>query len=476
MNRAEKIEYLELLEERQRRKSSSKLKALYPTEGPLRRELYTKHLEFFAAGLTKLERAAIAANRTGKTTLSAYETTLHLTGLYPDWWTGRKFSRPVEWWMASDTAETTRDISQKEMLGPIEAIGTGMIPGDLIIGQPSRRRGVADAIDTVKVRHVSGGVSALSFKSYDQGREKFQGTKKDGVSLDEEPDPRIYSECLTRLMATVPGEEDGLMLCTFTPLKGMSSTVLMFLNEPNENRFVLTMGFDHVPHLSEESKKKLLLSYPPHERDARSKGIPQLGSGAIYPVAESEIIVDDFPIPDHWPKFYGMDVGWNKTSAGFWALNRDNDTIYRFGEHYLGQAEPAIHAQGIKARGDWIPGVIDPASRGRAQKDGAQLFELYKQLGLDLEIANNAVEAGIYEVWSRMSSGRLKVFKSCVNWINEFRLYRRDDKGRIVKENDHAMDETRYAVMSGIARAKTKPQPKKQTYTQSNFTGTSWMA
>lgn len=149
--------------------------------------------------------------------MSCYETTLHLTGLYPEWWEGKRFDRPVDWWAASDTSETTRDILQFELLGPLSELGTGLIPAHLIVGEPSKRRGVADAVDTVQVRHVTGGTSFIAFKSYDQGREKFQGTAKDGVSLDEEPPEDIYFECLTRLMTT-----NGLMICTFTPLQGMS--------------------------------------------------------------------------------------------------------------------------------------------------------------------------------------------------------------------------------------------------------------
>lgn len=478
MSRNDKLELLELLEERERRSRGLKIWTYFSDIGPLRREVYPKHLSFFEAGLTYLERAAIAANRVGKTTLSAFETTLHLTGLYPKWWPGRRFDHPVEWWAASDTGETTRDILQLEFLGKIDHIGTGMIPKDCIIGEPSRRRGASDAIDTVRVKHVSGGESSLSFKSYDQGREKFQGTKKHGISLDEEPDMRIYTECLTRLMATELGHQDGTMICTFTPLKGMSAVVLSFLNEPNPNRFVLTLGFDDAPHLSQESKAKLIASFPPHERDARSKGIPQLGSGAIYPVPESEIIVDDFQIPDHWPRGYGLDVGWNRTSAGFHAWNRETDIIYRYSEHYRGQAEPSIHADAIKARGIWIPGVIDPAARGRSQGDGTQLIQMYKDLGLDLDTANNAVEAGIYEMWQRLSTGRYKVFRSCQNWLSEYRLYRRDEKGRVVKGSDHAMDESRYFIMSGLARTKTKPAQKKERTIQiysSGQHGTGWM-
>lgn len=224
MTKEEKLELLALLEEKERRKRTRKIFSYYPDEGPLRRELYYKHLQFFKAGSIHQERAAIAGNRCGKTTMGCYEATLHLTGLYPEWWEGRRFEHPVDWWAASDTSETTRDILQYEFLGHITEIGTGMIPKDLIVGEPSRRRGVADAVDTVRVRHVTGGDSVLSFKSYDQGREKFQGTAKHGINLDEEPDAKIYYECLTRLMTT-----SGLMICTFTPLMGMSEVVFRFL-------------------------------------------------------------------------------------------------------------------------------------------------------------------------------------------------------------------------------------------------------
>lgn len=454
------IELEKNLKELVRRKQFQKLEFYYPDEGSLRRELYSKHLEFFEAGKTFLERGAIAANRTGKTTLAAYETTLHLTGLYPHWWNGKRFNHAVDWWAASNTNETTRDILQLAFLGPLNTAGSGMIPEDLIVGEPARRRGVADSVDTIRVRHVTGGISTLAFKAFDQGREKFQGTKKHGITLDEEPDARVYFECLTRVMSTNPEQEDGTLICIFTPLKGMSAVVLMYLNETNPNRFVLSMGFDHVPHLSEESKRKLIASFPPHERDARAKGIPQLGSGAIYPVPESDIMVEDFPIPEHWPRAYSMDVGWNRTAAGWYARNPDTNVIYRYGEHYRGQAEPSIHAQSINSKGEWIPGVIDPASRGRSQKDGSQILQSYIDLGLDLIPAFNGVESGIYEVWQLLSSGQLKVFKSCQNWFTEFRLYRRDDNGKIVKENDHCMDETRYFVMSGRDIMKTKPVKK----------------
>lgn len=243
------------------------------------------------------------------------------------------------------------------------------------------------------------------------------------------------------------------------------------------SRFCLTMGWNDVPHLSEEQKKDMLAALPPHQRDARSKGTPQLGSGSIYPLPESEIVVSDIEIPDHWPRVFACDVGWNRTAVLWGALDRESDVLYLYSEYYRGQAEPAIHAQAIKARGDWIPGVIDPAARGRGQADGRQLLQMYIDLGLDIETAINTVESGIYEVWQRLSSGRLKVFKSLTNWTTEFRLYRRDENGRVVKENDHLLDALRYMISSGLERAKTKPKdkPKELNRESSGGQSTGWM-
>ena len=234
---SEKRELLSLLEERERRKARRKFFSMYPETGPLRRELYAKHLTFFEGGAEHLERCMMAANRVGKTWgVGAYETTAHLTGKYPDWWTGRRFDRPIDAWVAGDTSETTRDVIQVALTGVGGEggegdLGTGMVPGDLIVGKPSTKRGISGAFDTLRVKHVTGGVSKVGFKSYDQGRAKFQGTKKDLVWLDEEPPIDVYEESLLRLTGTTPEEGNGLMLCTFTPLNGLSKVALKFLPE-----------------------------------------------------------------------------------------------------------------------------------------------------------------------------------------------------------------------------------------------------
>jgi hypothetical protein len=223
--------------------------------------------------------------------------------------------------------------------------------------------------------------------------------------------------------------------------------------EINPSRYLVTAGWNDVPHLDAKTKAELLAGTPPHLREARSEGKPSLGSGAIYPIAWSENEVRPFAIPAYWPRAYALDVGWKRTAALWGAWDRTDDTIYCYAEHYRGQAEPSIHAEAIKARGVWIKGVIDPAARGRGQADGAQLLAMYRQLGLKVQEADNSVEAGLFEVWQRLSTGRLKFFSTLSNLRQEYNMYRRDERGRIVKEHDHLMDALRYLVMSGKAVA-----------------------
>lgn len=216
-------------------------------------------------------------------------------------------------------------------------------------------------------------------------------------------------------------------------------------------------GWDDVPHLDEKTKTQLLSGIMPHLRDARSKGIPSMGAGAIYPIPLEEVLVKPFDIPAFWPRFFALDVGWKKTAALWFALDRENDTLYAYAEHYAGQQVPAIHAAAMKARGAWMRGVIDPASRGRSQIDGEKLFEQYTALGLKLTKADNSVESGLYEVWSRLQTNRLKFFTTLSNLQAEYRLYRRDENGKIVKEFDHLMDALRYGAVSGIPVASVRP-------------------
>ncbi|MEE9581026.1 MAG: hypothetical protein V3V74_06915 [Nitrosomonadaceae bacterium] len=238
--------------------------------------------------------------------------------------------------------------------------------------------------------------------------------------------------------------------------------------EISATKYLVSATWDDVPHLDDEQKARMLRETRPHLRDARSRGIPSLGVGAIYPIEISEIVCDPFKIPDYWPRAYAMDVGWKRTAALWGAQDPDTGVVYMYAEYYRGQAEPSVHAAAIRERGEWIPGVIDPAARGRAQKDGAILMDDYRDLGLETTPAINAVAAGIDRVYEWLSTGQLKIFSTLQNTLTEYRMYERDENQKIVKVNDHLMDCLRYWAMSGIAVARCVPYEDREEVTYRN--------
>lgn len=220
------VRYLAEAEAELRRREGYKIRRYFQDEGPTRRDLYPKVMQFFAAGAQYRERAIIAGNRTGKTEAGAYETTLHLTGEYPHWWEGKRFSEPVRGWAAGTTFDKTKEIVQAKLLGPETARGTGMIPARSIVSITMKGGG---SVEAATVRHEpSGGLSLIRFRSYDQGRTAFEGTEQHLIWLDEEPPLDVYTECLLRTMATgdFPG---GILYMTFTPLRSLTDVVQRFM-------------------------------------------------------------------------------------------------------------------------------------------------------------------------------------------------------------------------------------------------------
>ena len=226
--------------------STGKIYSYYPDEGSLRRILYPRHMEFFAAGgkhellptcpddcdgQPHRDRLALCANRVGKTEgMGGYEAAIHLTGRYPKWWVGLRFDRPIDCWAAGKNNKSTRDIIQAKLFGKVawrgrekNFTGTGLIPRE-DIGDATWKRGVPNLADTIRIKHQSGGWSSIGLKSYEQGRGSFEGTEQDIIWLDEEPPIEIYEECGIRLMT-----RRGHLLLTFTPMEGMSKVVLEFI-------------------------------------------------------------------------------------------------------------------------------------------------------------------------------------------------------------------------------------------------------
>lgn len=226
-------------------------------------------------------------------------------------------------------------------------------------------------------------------------------------------------------------------------------------------KFFVTAGWNHAPHLSEAAKEKMMESIPPHLREARMEGKPSLGSGNVYPVPEKEFVIyDRVSLNPNWRRCYGMDVGYC-TAVVWMAHDTDADVVYIYDCYKSDPAnpkEPELHAAHIKYRdldNLVIPGAIDPASN-IGKRDGKEIIRIYRRNGLKLTEANNDVESGTAEVWSRLNSGRLKViWNSNTNmWLKEYIKYRRDEHGKIIKQDDHLMDGTKYGIVSGLRMAK----------------------
>lgn len=218
--------------------------------------------------------------------------------------------------------------------------------------------------------------------------------------------------------------------------------------------FCIQAGWDDVPHLTAEAKASLLESFPEHERDARSRGVPMLGSGAVFPIEEARIRCEPRQLPAYWPQIVGLDFGWDHpTAAVLLAWDREADVLYVTKEYRRAKEVPLIHAGAVRAWGGWQPVAWPHDGLQHDKGSGEQLKEQYRAAKLDMladqashEAGGNGVEAGIFEMYERMRTDRFKVFSDCGMWFDEFRTYHRAD-GRIVKERDDLMAATRYAVM-----------------------------
>ncbi len=422
-------------------------------------EPYDKQRLFMAEGATKRERALFAGNQLGKTYCGAAEATYHLTGEYPEWWEGRRFDKPVHCWLVGETSAIVRDVQQKLLCGEPgveDSLGTGFIPKDRFADKPSLARGVTDAFDTVQVTHrtngVVDGISTAKFKSYEQGRQKFQSATLDFIWCDEEAPADIYSEILTRVTAT-----GGMVYCTFTPLKGMSDVVQRYLGEPSPDRWSITMVIDDAKHISQEEKVKIIAGYPAHEREARARGVPMMGSGRIFQFSEDSISEPQLQhIPLHWRKLWGIDFGVAHPFAAVLILHDpDNDVIHIHHALRVSDQGPLQHAAAMKPIGAAVP-VAWPQDGTQRREDGGNLISMaaqYRKHGLLMigthatwPDGGNSTETGLTEMNERFATGRLKVANHLSQWFEEFGLYHRKD-GVIVKLRDDLMSATRIALM-----------------------------
>ncbi len=454
-------------------KQYNRLHDMYPLTGKYSRDGYKKQWEFFAQGKFFMERALMGGNQVGKTTTGGSEVAYHLTGLYPEGWPGKRWDRPTRWSVYAVTSQQLRDASGNVLLGDTPDGGTGLIPKDCIV-KVTHMQGSGSFLDRVTVKHVSGGTSICYFATHPQGREAIQGKTLDGVWFDEEPPTDIYTEGIIRTVASgqkEDGSDAGMIILTFTPLKGLSEVALKFLPHGRfpsvfKDSYVTQLTWDDVPHLTQFAKTQMLKKMSPLEIEARTKGIPVAGSGAVYPISENAIEVTPFIVPEEWPKTYAFDISMKRSAVVFLTQDPRTQTYYIYDTIVADHSDFMSISNQIKQKGgDWMWGTCE--SKNSNWESRQKYWQIYKEeYKLNLRPANQSpgsVALGIAKVYNWLSSGKLKVFSHLKTWFAEKNLYHyEEDPGSDGRPVPHAyfndlMDCTRYLCDTGTLLLRVNP-------------------
>ena len=433
--------------------------------------------EFLKASSNCQQILAMTGNRCGKTYTGAYAMSVHLTGLYPDWWEGRRFENPILAWAAGISTDTTRDILQSALLGDWEdpsMLGTGSIPKEMIVDVINKPQ-IPGALQAVLVRHVSGGVSICHFKSYEMSQDKFMGKAVDLIWLDEECPNNIFTQCITRTATT-----GGLVLLTFTPEHGLTEIVKNFMYHLKPGQHMVTASWEDAPHLDDKVKEQLMSVYTESERAMRVSGQPTLGSGVVFPVREDKIMCEPFEIPDHWLRIIGIDLGMDHPNGvACIAWDNENNKFYLYDEYSQRGETLSMLAAAIRGKGGATIPVVVPhdAFKRDGAGSGRQFIKILQEdfglnivmepfsnpLTLDGKPSGNSVEFGVSFMLTAMEEDRFKVFNTCTKFLQETKLYHRLD-GKIIDKGDDMISATRYAVLMAGRHAKPGGAQKEGGY------------
>ena len=400
----------------------------------------------------KRNRWVFGGNRSGKTECGAVEVVYLACGIHP-----YKKNKLTEGWVVSLSRQVQRDVAQKKILHYlpehyIEKVV--MLSG----AQGSLESGV---IDFIVVRSEVGGLSKIGFRTYDQGREKFQGASLDYVWFDEEPPYDIYQECRMRVL-----DKCGEIFGTMTPLKGLTWVYnQIYLNENNDNEvWYEQMEWADNPYLSKDEIENMTKNMSQDEIESRRYGKFRASSGLVYPEFDENVnVIEPFDIPKEWQDTISIDPGLhNPLSAHFYCVDFDGN-VYVVAEHYEAEKDVTYHANKIKEIADilgWkrdrsgkLIALIDPAASQKTLSSEKTVVELFNDNGILVNTkVNKDMFSGIAVVKSYLKNAegrsRLFIFKNCVNLIREIKSYWWGDGDNPIKKDDHALDELRYYLMT----------------------------
>lgn len=435
---------------------------------------FEHQLRFFNTGASD-RRGILAANRIGKTVSTCYETAMHLTGRYPDWWQGRRFAHPVNVMMAGEGWQQVALVLQNEMLGTPDVklgqqIGTGAIPRECVVLETMRNDG-ANCIG-VEIRHSSGQNSYLMFANYTQEVRQMQGFKLNIAVFDEQPPDDFFSEIVTRTATT-----QGQVLCSFTPLKGLNGLVSKFWNREDGYEHI-RVSWDDVPEydpwgepfLLNSTRQQLERDYLPHERDARKHGIPVMGKGAVFQLKNWPTYRTgeyDFKRMMGVYRVIALDLGlvndrtvislmyWNPDTVEAWLHSQ----IVVRGTEEANPISYVNHLMRPEVFGTPIVLPPDAGTVGRYTMSPLSIRQLFEEYELNVypdPIRNppdaegrttNLKSYGVNVMRQMLELGTFHVNENCTEFMREAQNYYADEKGRF-SDPDDCIDSARYALLA----------------------------
>jgi len=398
-------------------------------------------------------RWVFGGNRSGKTECGAVETVWIARGIHPY----RQINGSTDGWVVSLSTQVQRDVAQKKIL---HYLNKDWIE-DIIMLQGKKSACEYGVIDTIIVRNVNGGLSKIGFKSCDQGREKFQGTSLDYVWFDEEPPLDIYMECKMRVL-----DKQGIIYGTMTPLKGLTWVYeQIYLNNSNDpDVWYEQMEWGDNPFLNKKEIEKLSSTLAYDELESRRYGNFSGFGGRVYGEFDENIhVIEPFDVPIDWYDNISIDPGLtNPLSCHWYSVDYDGN-IYVIAEHFEGEKDIVYHANKIKEickKLNWkttyngkIEALIDSAANQRTLASVKSVSELFFEQGILVNTkVNKDLFSGISKVkqYLKDANGKAKlfIFKNCTNLIREFKSYYWGNNDCPIKNDDHALDELRYYIMS----------------------------
>jgi len=426
-------------------------------------------------------RGILAANRIGKTVSTCYETAMHLTGIYPEWWQGKRYDRPITAMVAGEGWSQVALVLQNELLGTPDVklkdnIGSGAIPRDAI-DQDTMRSDGANCIG-VEIRHVTGGKSYLLFANYTQEVRQLQGFKLNLAVFDEQPPDDFFSEIVTRTATT-----QGMVMCSFTPLKGLNGLVSKFWNREEGYDYIRVSWADVPEHdpwgepfLLHSTRQQLERDYLPHERDARIQGKPIMGKGAVFQIRQWPTYkTGDIPFQEmrNISRVIALDLGLvnDKTVISLMYWDPYEKTAWLHRQIVVQGVEEAVPTQYInhllrpEVYGTPIVLPADASTPGRYTMSSTSIRELFEQYELNViqgAIMNppdpqgritNHKSYGINQMRQMLEVGSLMINENCVDFLREAQNYYVDTQGRF-SDPDDCIDSARYALLAclqGIA-------------------------